>query len=135
MEMFGEDFSGYKDPEEIDEAIPEPTAPQGQTDVAAPAKSVSSDPSKGKKGKLAAKSTGLQYQFQIMELIGIPRNEIKKFAEPEQWMKYFPPIAKVSPSSYHSYEECSLSCWLHRKIATLWEPVSTGGDLSLPVRH
>jgi leucyl-tRNA synthetase len=110
MEMFGEDFSGYKDPEEIDEAIPEPTAPQGQTDVAAPAKSVSSDPSKGKKGKLAAKSTGLQYQFQIMELIGIPRNEIKKFAEPEQWMKYFPPIAKVSPSSYHSHEKCSLSC-------------------------
>lgn len=96
MEMFGEDFSGYKDPEDVDEAIPEPTAPQGQADVAAPAKPVSSDPSKGKKGKLAAKSTGLQYQFQIMELIGIPREEIKKFAEPEQWMKYFPPIAKVS---------------------------------------
>ena len=30
----------------------------------------SSDPSKAKKGKLAAKSTGLQYQFQIMESIG-----------------------------------------------------------------
>jgi leucyl-tRNA synthetase len=96
MQMFGEDFSGYKDASEIDESLPAPTAPQGQTDVAASAKpAASSDPSKGKKGKLAAKSTGLQYQFQIMELIGIPRDEIKKFAEPEQWMKYFPPIAQV----------------------------------------
>lgn len=97
--MFGEDFSGYKDPSEVDEAIPEPTAPQGQTDVAAPAKPASTDPSKSAKGKLAAKSTGLQYQFQIMELIGIPRNEIKKFTDPLQWMKYFPPIAKEDCTS------------------------------------
>ena len=97
--MFGEDFSGYKDPEDVDEAIPEPTAPQGQTDIAAAAKPVSSDPSQGKKGKLAAKSNGLQFQIQMMEVIGEPREEIKKFAKPEQWMEYFPPIAKVNESS------------------------------------
>lgn len=93
--MFGEDFSGYQDPEAVEEAAEQlttPTAPQNEKDlVAAPA---SSDPSKAKKGKLAAKSTGLTYQFQIMELLGIPRNEIKQFADPIHWMKYFPPIAQ-----------------------------------------
>ena len=51
---------------------------------------------KAKKGKVAAKSTGLTYQFQIMEASDIPRSEIKKFADPLYWLKYFPPIATVS---------------------------------------
>lgn len=94
--MFGEDFSGYQDPEVVEEAaekLSTPTAPQNEKDlVGAPASS--SDPSKAKKGKLAAKSTGLTYQFQIMELLGIPREEIKKFADPIYWTQYFPPIAQ-----------------------------------------
>lgn len=53
------------------------------------------DKAKAKKGKLVAKSTGLTYQFQIMESIGIPRAEIKKFADPQHWLKIFPPIAIV----------------------------------------
>lgn len=82
MEMFGQDFENFEAPEEREE---EPTAE-------------SSNPSapradKGKKGKLAAKSTGLTYQFQIMESIGVPRSEIKKFADPYYWLTYFPPIA------------------------------------------
>jgi leucyl-tRNA synthetase len=96
MELFGEDFSGYQDPETVSaaaEQLTTPTAPQNEKDLVA-APSASSDPSKAKKGKLAAKSTGLTYQFQIMELLGIPREEIKKFADPVYWMKYFPPIAQ-----------------------------------------
>jgi leucyl-tRNA synthetase len=82
IEMFGQDFEKFETPEELDE---EPTAE-------------SSNPSvprvdKGKKGKLAAKSTGLTYQFQIMESTGVPRSEIKKFADPYYWLTYFPPIA------------------------------------------
>ncbi|KAH9056465.1 leucyl-tRNA synthetase [Lactarius vividus] len=82
MEMFGQDFENFETPEEREE---EPTVE-------------SSNPSapradKGKKGKLAAKSTGLTYQFQIMESIGVPRSEIKKFADPYYWLTYFPPIA------------------------------------------
>jgi leucyl-tRNA synthetase len=50
---------------------------------------------KGKKSKVQAKSTGLQYQFQIMESIGVPRDEIQKFADASHWLSYFPPIAKV----------------------------------------
>lgn len=87
MEMFGEDFSRYKEDE------PEEVEPAAAT--AAPAKSLeSTDPSKAKKGKLNAKSTGLTYQFQILELIGVARDELKKFADPYHWLHYFPPIAK-----------------------------------------
>jgi leucyl-tRNA synthetase len=81
MEMFGEDFSGH-----VEEA-------EEPKEAAAP-KAGSSDPSKAKKGKLNAKSTGLQYQYQIMELVGVPRDEIKQFAEPLHWLEFFPPIAK-----------------------------------------
>ncbi|BEI94138.1 uncharacterized protein CcaverHIS019_0605970 [Cutaneotrichosporon cavernicola] len=77
MEMFGEDFSGFKE-DAVEEKVE---------------KAASSDPSKAKKGKLNAKSTGLTYQFQIMELIGVPREDIKKFAEPLHWLEFFPPIA------------------------------------------
>ncbi|WVF70246.1 leucine-tRNA ligase [Kwoniella sp. CBS 6097] len=91
MEMFGEDFSGYKE-ETVDEDEPAPPVP---STTALPAKSLeSTDPSKGKKGKLNAKSTGLTYQFQILELIGVPRSDLKKFADPYYWLHYFPPIAK-----------------------------------------
>ncbi|THH03335.1 hypothetical protein EW145_g6336 [Phellinidium pouzarii] len=48
---------------------------------------------KGKKGKVVAKATGHKFQFQIMESIGVPRLEIKKFADPLYWLTYFPPIA------------------------------------------
>jgi leucyl-tRNA synthetase len=60
--------------------------------------SESQDKSKAKKGKIQAKSTGLQYQFQIMESIGVSRTDIPKFADPQYWLQYFPPIAKVSRS-------------------------------------
>ncbi|CAG8548822.1 11572_t:CDS:10 [Diversispora eburnea] len=46
-----------------------------------------------KKGKVAAKSTGLKYQFQIMQSIGVPDDEIAKFADANYWLEYFPPLA------------------------------------------
>ncbi|WVN89149.1 leucine-tRNA ligase [Cryptococcus depauperatus CBS 7841] len=93
IEMFGEDFSGY-DAEELKEADPAVT-------IAAPTKSLeSTDPSKAKKGKLAAKSTGMTYQFQILELVGVPHDELKKFADPQYWLHYFPPLAKKDLSTF-----------------------------------
>ena len=87
--MFGEDFSGYSE-DDPKAATEEPKVP-----TPTPAKSLEDqDPSKAKKGKLNAKSTGLTYQFQILELIGVPRNEIKKFADPHHWLDFFPPIAR-----------------------------------------
>ncbi|KAH9990344.1 leucyl-tRNA synthetase [Russula vinacea] len=83
MEMFGQDFENFEAPEE--DADDEPVVETGNP--SAPRID------KAKKGKLAAKSTGHTYQFQIMESIGVPRSEVKKFADPYHWLGYFPPIA------------------------------------------
>ena len=86
--MFGQDLENLSAIEQDADAEPaaessNPSAPRAD---------------KGKKGKLAAKSTGHIYQFQIMESIDVPRSEVKKFADPYHWLTYFPPIAIVSPS-------------------------------------
>lgn len=87
MENFGPDFENYhSDPE------PAPAADPAATTVG-----------KATKGKIAAKSTGLTYQFQIMESIGVPRAEIKKFADPYYWLDYFPPIAIVSVHTSYAF--------------------------------
>ncbi|XP_071951783.1 leucine--tRNA ligase, cytoplasmic-like [Antedon mediterranea] len=52
------------------------------------------DKSKGKKSKLAAKKGTANYQWQIMESLGIPAEEIPKFADAMYWFEYFPPRAK-----------------------------------------
>jgi hypothetical protein len=83
MEMFGPDFENYEH-RALDEKE-KSTTPNAQVAVG-----------KATKGKIAAKSTGLTYQFQIMESIGVPRSEIKKFADPYHWLTYFPPICIVS---------------------------------------
>ncbi|TFY65550.1 hypothetical protein EVG20_g5533 [Dentipellis fragilis] len=82
MELFGENFERF-DASATEEA-PAPSAD-------APARSGA--PEKAKKGKIQAKATGLTYQFQIMESINVPREDIKKFADPYHWLEYFPPIA------------------------------------------
>ena len=101
--MFGQDFENFEAPE-VD-----------ANDEPAVETSNSSAPrvDKGKKGKLAAKSTGHTYQFQIMESIDVPRSEVKKFADPYHWLTYFPPIAIVSPSIFSSLSTLT-NCILRR---------------------
>ena len=79
--MFGQDFERY---EAVAEGKPKSNGP------------VVPAVGKATKGKVAAKATGLTYQFQIMESMGIPRSEAKKFADPYHWLTYFPPICRVS---------------------------------------
>ena len=81
MEMFGENFESFGKEED------EPTTSSASKSTAV---------GKATKGKLQAKSTGHTYQFQIMESIGVPRSDVKKFADPYHWLEYFPPIAIVS---------------------------------------
>ena len=88
--MFGPDFERYEQVQA--EAV--------QAEAEKEIREASEDKTKAKKGKLVAKSTGLTYQFQIMESIGVPRSEIKKFADTSYWLTYFPPIAIVSDSLY-----------------------------------
>ncbi|KAF7287224.1 hypothetical protein GWI33_002043 [Rhynchophorus ferrugineus] len=51
------------------------------------------DKSKGKKSKATAKAGTAKYQWQIMESLGIKNEEIKKFANSDYWLDYFPPLA------------------------------------------
>ncbi|CAO3622167.1 unnamed protein product [Cunninghamella echinulata] len=44
-----------------------------------------------KKSKVAAKTGNVTYQFQIMVQLGIPLEDIHKFADPYYWTEYFPP--------------------------------------------
>lgn len=85
MELFGENFERYNP--NVEGETPKVT----ENGPVPPISQVG----KATKGKLAAKSTGLTYQFQIMESIGVPRGEVKKFADPYHWLSYFPPICKV----------------------------------------
>ncbi|KAL5966517.1 Leucine--tRNA ligase cytoplasmic [Taenia solium] len=48
------------------------------------------DKSKSKKSKAVAKSGGMKYQWQIMESMGIPEEEIPNFTDPNYWLEYFP---------------------------------------------
>ncbi|TDL26973.1 leucyl-tRNA synthetase [Rickenella mellea] len=92
MELFGEDFERFA--EAAAEEAPEPPANVKNA--------ANTAVDKGKKGKVAAKATGHTYQFQIMESIGVPRAEIKKFADPQYWLHYFPPIAKADNNAFGS---------------------------------
>ncbi|XP_043220831.1 leucine--tRNA ligase, cytoplasmic-like [Amphibalanus amphitrite] len=52
------------------------------------------DKAKGKKSKAAAKAGGCKYQWQIMQSLGLPDDEIKKFADADHWLRYFPPLTQ-----------------------------------------
>ena len=43
--------------------------------------------------KVQAKTGGATYQWQIMQSMGIPDDEIARFADPMYWLQYFPPAA------------------------------------------
>ena len=44
--------------------------------------------------KAAAKAGGCKYQWQIMQSLGLPDDEIKKFADADHWLRYFPPLTQ-----------------------------------------
>ncbi|TFK37610.1 hypothetical protein BDQ12DRAFT_736141 [Crucibulum laeve] len=94
MELFGQDFENFEEVQAKIDAEKELKE--------AEAEAATADKTKAKKGKIVAKSTGLTYQFQIMESIGVPRAEIKKFADPLHWLTYFPPIAIEDNNAFGS---------------------------------
>jgi leucyl-tRNA synthetase len=83
--MFGKNFKGYEkaiEEEQIAEQLKNASVTQTST-----------DPSKGKKSKAAAKAGTATYQFQIMQQLGIQTEDIHKFADPLHWCDFFPPLA------------------------------------------
>ncbi|CAG8028116.1 unnamed protein product [Penicillium salamii] len=84
VKMFGQNFEGYQEEEEAaQEPVPAPTQ-----QVNAQAEKFS-----GKKSKAAAKTVKMKYQFQIMLAIGVPLEDIHKFADAAHWLDHFPPLA------------------------------------------
>lgn len=86
---FGKDFSGYKEEEEAAATVADakpavPAAKQTKEDIT---KFTTN------KSKANAKTAKMKYQFQIMQAIGIPTKEIHQFADPQHWLKFFPPLA------------------------------------------
>ncbi|KAI6346186.1 2-isopropylmalate synthase [Pyricularia grisea] len=84
VKKFGQEFDGYKEESEESEAAPAPKPTAGQRE----------DLTKftATKGKANAKTVKKKYQFQIMESIGIPKQEIHRFADSQYWLDYFPPL-------------------------------------------
>ncbi|KAH7320131.1 hypothetical protein B0I35DRAFT_373646 [Stachybotrys elegans] len=91
VKMFGQNFEGYKPEESVIQEAPQPVAKQTKED---PTKFVA------KKGKAAAKTVKMKYQFQILQAVGIPTEEIHLFADPQYWLKYFPPLATRDLSDF-----------------------------------
>ncbi|KAK4667545.1 cytosolic leucyl tRNA synthetase [Podospora pseudopauciseta] len=89
VQMFGRDFENYKEEDEVEEA---PVAAKGPKD----------DLSKfnAKKGKAAAKTVKAKYQFQILNSVGIPLEEIHHFADPQYWLQFFPPECKKDLTNF-----------------------------------
>jgi leucyl-tRNA synthetase len=101
--MFGEDFSKIPaDDEEVDEApIAAPTQAVPKTDVTkfkaretyrANVSSLTYNKQNTKRGKAALKGAGARYQYQTMLSMGVPLEEIHKFADSVEWVRYFPQL-------------------------------------------
>ena len=68
-----------------------PPAPTKEVDSLAKEMAALGMKGKAKKAKTGQKAAGTSYQWQALEKMGIPANEIAAFAEPYRWLDYFPP--------------------------------------------
>ena len=95
VRIYGKNFEKYFEEEDegplLNGQLPAPTQEETKEDVT---KFTS------KKGKAAAKAVKMKYQFQIMRALGIPNEEIHKFADANYWLKYFPPICKSDLNNF-----------------------------------
>ncbi|KAK3384276.1 hypothetical protein B0T24DRAFT_78771 [Lasiosphaeria ovina] len=83
--MFGSTFDGYVEASVVDDGPSDPPAkPRPREDV--------TKFTNLKKGKAALKTTKAKYQFQVMLSLGIPREEIHRFADAKYWLHYFPEL-------------------------------------------
>jgi len=89
VQEFGQNFENYQDEEEETHSNGVPIAPTQDINV-------KDDITKFKssKSKAAAKTVKAKHQFQTMMAMGIPKEEIHKFADASYWLEYFPPICE-----------------------------------------
>ncbi|CAN8294610.1 unnamed protein product [Cochlearia groenlandica] len=70
------------------------------------------DQFRGKKSKVAAKSGGQVFQWEIMRSFGLSDSEIVRFQDPYEWLYYFPPLAVEDLKAY------GLGCDWRRSFVT-----------------
>ncbi|KAI1818353.1 leucyl-tRNA synthetase [Poronia punctata] len=85
VELFGEKFENA------------PSAELEQLSIADKPEAAKTDMSKfsGSKSKASAKSGKAKYQFEIMLSLGLPVEEIHKFADPSHWLHVFPQLCEA----------------------------------------
>ncbi|KAG6354707.1 hypothetical protein INS49_004725 [Diaporthe citri] len=88
VKLFGQEFENYNEDTEI--PIEKPDGKENTVQ----AKNEDVTKFKATKGKANAKTVKAKYQFQIMESVGIPRNEIHRFSDANYWLEFFPPLCK-----------------------------------------
>ncbi|MCJ1366425.1 cytosolic leucyl tRNA synthetase [Acarospora aff. strigata] len=93
VRKFGTNFERYQEDAELadGDTTPAPTQAQTKEDIT---KFTS------KKSKAGAKTVKAKHQFQIMLALGIPREEIHRFADAGYWLEYFPPICERDLDSF-----------------------------------
>lgn len=118
VKLFGQEFENYKEEEEV--VVEKPSG------NAAPAVKEDITKFKATKGKAAAKTVKMKYQFQIMEAVGIPRKEIYRFADAQYWLEFFPPMCKRDLSALG----CRID-WTRQFVTTDANPYYDGKLLSI----
>jgi leucyl-tRNA synthetase len=89
VRRFGHTFERYEENSQIEDETPQlPPAPTQAINKEDVTKFMSN------KSKASAKTVKAKYQFQIMLALGIPKQEIHKFADAAYWLRFFPPICK-----------------------------------------
>ena len=96
VEAFGQEFERCQEKNITNGAEEQPNQSTGTTPPAPTQAETREDVTKftAKKSKAAAKSIKLKYQFQIMLALGIPLKEVHRFADPQYWLTFFPPLCQ-----------------------------------------
>ncbi|OCT48199.1 Leucine--tRNA ligase, cytoplasmic [Cladophialophora carrionii] len=89
VRKFGQNFENYHEDEDEPEPNGVPVAPTQGVNVKDDITKF-----KSKKSKHTAKTVKANYQFQTMLAMGIPKEEIHKFADASYWLEYFPPLCE-----------------------------------------
>lgn len=84
VRMFGKNFEGYM----------EEDAAEDEANAAPTTKHEDVTKFTAKKGKAASKVVKKKYQFQIMQALGIRKEEIHLFANTDHWLDFFPPLCR-----------------------------------------
>lgn len=90
VEQFGADFSGAP----ADDEEEEEEAPKEASQNADPTKF------KAKKSKAVAKQGRGKYQFEIMLQLGLSKEEVAAFADPQHWLHYFPALVERDVNNF-----------------------------------